>query len=74
MKERYYLSYLAENLERAIHEEVGVEGLKILLHGWLRKTRTNRQTLDARAKRDGEAWLTYYEVISFSKYAGYDLL
>ena len=74
MKERYYLTYLAGNLERAIHCPVGMEGLKILIHGWLRKTKTNPQTLYTRQRRDGDAWLSHYEAISFSEYAGYDLL
>ena len=73
MKERYYLSYLAGNLERAIHCPVGMEGLKILLHGWMRKTKTPWQTLWTRKRRDGEAWLSPYEAKSLSEYAGYDL-
>lgn len=73
MKERYYLTTLAANLERAIHADVGMEGLEILLHGWIRKGGISRETLRTRQKRDGEAWLSNYEAISFSEYAGYDL-
>jgi len=73
MRERYYLTFLAGNLERAIHCPVGLEGLKILLHGWLRKAKIPRQTLESRSRRDGEAWLTPYEAKSLSEYAGYDL-
>ena len=73
MKERYYLSFLAGNLERAIHCPVGLEGLKILIHGWLRKGGISRETLRKRERREGEAWLTNYEAISLSEYAGYDL-
>ena len=73
MKERYSLTFLAGNLERAIHCPVGMEGLKILIHGWLRKGTISRETLRKRERRDGEAWLTIYEAISLSEYAGYDL-
>ena len=73
MKERYYLTTLAANLERVLHADVGMEGLHTLLHGWLRKGAISRQTLRQRKKRDGEAWLSPYEAKSFSKYAGYDL-
>ncbi len=73
MKERYYLTYLAGNLERAIHCPVGMEGLKILLHGWLRRGIISPETLRKRERRDTEAWLTVYEAMSLSEYAGYDL-
>ena len=73
MKERYYLTTLAANLERALHADVGMEGLQTLLHGWIRKGGISRETLRTRQKRDGEAWLSNYEAISFSEYAGYDL-
>ena len=58
MKERYYLTTLASNLERVIHADVGLEGLQILLHGWMRKGHISRETLRSRQKRDGEAWLS----------------
>ena len=73
MKERYYLTTLAANLEQAIHADVGLDGIKILLHGWIRKGRISRETLRKRERRDGEAWLSLYEALSFSEYAGYDL-
>ena len=73
MKERYYLSFLAGNLERAIHCPVGLEGLKILIHGFIRKGGINRETLRQRFHRDKEQWLTYFEARAFSEYAGYDL-
>ena len=73
MKERYYLSFLAANLERAIHADVGLEGVEILLFGWMRKGGILRETLRSRKKRDGEAWLSPYEAKEFSRYAGYDL-
>ena len=73
MKERYHLTYLAGNLERAIHCPVGMEGLLILIHGWVRKGCISRDTLRTRKKRDGEPWLSPYEALSLSEYAGYDL-
>lgn len=73
MKERYYLSFLAGNLERAIHADVGMDGLNILMHGFIRKGGINRETLRQRFHRDKEQWLTYFEARAFSEYAGYDL-
>ena len=73
MKERYYLTNLAAALERAIHADVGLEGLEILLHGWIRKGGIPRETLRTRQRRDGEGWLSPYEAKAFSEYAGYDL-
>ena len=67
------LTTLAARLERAIHADVGMRGLDILLCGWVRKGYISRETLRQREKRDGEPWLTLYEAQSFSKYAGYDL-
>ena len=73
MKERYYFSFLAANLERAIHADVGLDGLKILIFGWTQKRKSFRTTLTLRQHRDGEAWLSPYEAKSLSDYAGYDL-
>ena len=73
MKERYYFTQLASALERAIHADVGLEGLDILIHGWIKKGGINRPTLFMRKKNAGEAYLTYLEVVDFSRYAGYDL-
>ena len=67
------LTELAARLEQAIHQDVGMEGLKTLLHGWMRKGHLSYDTLRHRKKADGEAWLTPHEVLSFSRYAGYDL-
>ena len=65
---------LCARLERAIHADVGMHGLDILITGWIRKRNTvTRETLRQRKKADGEPWLTYYEALSFSRYAGYDL-
>ncbi|MBQ7439898.1 MAG: hypothetical protein IJ548_02450 [Paludibacteraceae bacterium] len=65
---------LCARLERAIHADVGMHGLDILITGWIRKRNTvTRETLRQRKKADGEPWLSYYEALSFSRYAGYDL-
>jgi hypothetical protein len=73
MKERYYFTKLAAALERALNADVGINGLEILMHGFIRKGGINRETLRTRFKRDGEQWLTYLEARAFSEYAGYDL-
>ena len=67
------LTTLAARLERAIHADVGMRGLNILLFGWIRKGNLSHETLRTREKRDGEPWLTPYEAQSLSVYAGYDL-
>ena len=72
-KDAITLTELAARLERAIHCDVGMEGLKTLLHGWLRKGVVSQETLRQRKKADGEAWLSFYEAVNFSDYAGYDL-
>ena len=74
MNERYYFTQLAANLEQILQMDVGMEGLLILMHGWIRKGGINRETLRTRAKRDGEEWLNLYEAKAFSEYAGYNLL
>ena len=65
---------LCARLERAIRCDVGMHGLNILLYGWLQKRHTiTRATFRQRKKDDGEPWLSRYEAVSFSRYAGYDL-
>ena len=73
-KDAITLTTLAARLERAIHKDVGMEGLHTLLYGWRVKygvidsyTMTNRRT------QAGEAYLTLSEARLFSLYAGYDL-
>ncbi len=72
-KNAILLTTLAARLERAIHCDVGLQGLNILLHGWMRKGGINRSTLYMRKKSIGEEYLTFEEVRIFSIYAGYDL-
>ena len=68
------LTTLAARLERAIHCDVGMKGLHILLYGWRMKNHLIQEhTFYNRKKEDGEPWLTIGEARSFSLYAGYDL-
>ena len=68
------LTTLAARLERAIHADVGMRGLKILIYGWKRKCHViDDFTFYNRSKEDGEAWLSIGETVSLSNYVGYDL-
>ena len=68
------LPTLCARLERAIHCDVGMKGLRILLYGWRMKYHLIQEhTFYNRTKEDGEPWLTIGEARSFSRYAGYDL-
>ena len=67
---------LAARLERAIHCDVGLHGLNILLYGWMKKrARHGLSTINfaARGSYSGESYLTPDEAYEFSDYAGYDL-
>ena len=69
------MAQLAANLEKAIHCDVGMHGLRILLYGWMKKTQlVSNSLLNERKRKKGEMYLTEREAKSFSKYAGYDLL
>ncbi len=72
-KDAITLTTLAARLERAIHCDVGLQGLNILLYGWMQKGGVSRTTLFMRKKSAGEEYLTPKEVRLFSLYAGYDL-
>ena len=73
-KDIIFLTTLATRLERAIHADVGMIGLKILIYGWNKKYHLiDDYTFYNRAKEDGEAWLSLSETMSLSLYAGYDL-
>lgn len=73
-KKKYLMSQLAANLKKAIHCDVGVYGLDILLYGWRRKyTALTNAALSARKKKYGFQFLYEDEVKIFSKYVGYDL-
>ena len=73
-KKKYSMAQLAANLEKAIHCEVGVYGLNILLYGWRRKhTAVTYAVLSDRKKKHGFQFLYEDEVKIFSKYVGYDL-
>ena len=73
---RYAITFaqLTARLERAIHCDVGLKGLNILLFGWITKHgRCSRPQLCMRKKADGEFWLSRSEAEHFSQYCGYDL-
>ena len=73
-KDAITLTTLAARLERAIHADVGMHGLKILLYGWKTKYGLiGDHTLAFREKADGEQWLSMAEASHFSRYCGYDL-
>ena len=68
------LTTLAARLERAIHCDVGMKGLRILLYGWRVKYGIiDNFTMTSRRTQTGEAFLTISEAVHFSQYAGYDL-
>lgn len=68
------LTTIAARLERAIHADVGIKGLKTLLYGWRMKYHfISDYTFKNREKQSGEAYLTTPELHYFSKYCGYDL-
>lgn len=76
MKEKVMYSVICARLERAIHADVGMEGLMILTYGWERHPRFRAPylgVLDARIRKYGEGWMTPEELINFSIYAGKDL-
>lgn len=73
-KDAITLTTLAARLERAIHADVGMNGLKTLLYGWrINNGVIQKHTLIGRKHIDGEAWLTLNEAKNFSIYVGYDL-
>ena len=73
-KDAVTFAQLTARLERAIHADVGLYGLNILLYGWITKYgKVTRLVLANRKRNDGEPYLTLGEAIHFSRYAGYDL-
>ena len=68
------LTTVCSRLERAIHADVGMRGLNILLYGFGQKYGLKLNALFyQREKREGAAYLTLRELQIFSNYAGYDL-
>ena len=73
-KDAVTFAQLTARLERAIHADVGLQGLNILLYGWITKYgKVTRIILNLRKRADGEFWLSFGEAVHFSRYAGYDL-
>lgn len=74
IKNAITFAQLTARLERAIHADVGMHGLNILLYGWITKHgKVSRPLLNLRKHKDGEYWLSLSEAAHFSNYAGYDL-
>ena len=70
----FTLATLCARLERAIHADVGMKGLNILLYGWKEKQHIiKNHTFYDRTKECGEPYLTWLETQAFSYYCGYDL-
>ena len=68
------LTTICARLERAIHCDVGMKGLKTLLFGFNKKTGLcPANNLRVRFKRDGFEFMNERELRFFSIYAGYDL-
>lgn len=74
MRNAITFAQLTARLERAIHCDVGLSGLNILLYGWITKHgRCSRAQLCMRKKADGVFWLSLSEAEHFSWYCGYNL-
>ena len=68
------LTTICARLERAIHADVGMEGLNILIFGFNRKNGLcSATTMRVRLFRDGFEYMKPKELQLFSVYAGYDL-
>lgn len=61
---------LAQNLGKAIDEDVALKGLNTLIYGWLRWRKYGRKYRKVIGNRK---WLYLVEVQDLSEYAGYDL-
>ena len=73
-KDAVTFAQLTARLERAIHADVGLQGLQILLYGWITKHgRCSRTQFAMRKKADGEYWLSLSEAEHFFFFFGYDL-
>ena len=78
-KDAITFTTLAQRLEKRIHADVGMEGLNILIYGWIHHTKIPYEknptihSLYMREERFGEKFLTKNEAKWFSIYAGYDL-
>ena len=68
--ERISKQELCASLNRALQSDVGIKGLNILIHGWLKHRRYGHSYYEALRHRE---WLYVTEVQDLSEYAGYDL-
>ena len=67
---KFSKSELVANLRTAIRADVGVNGLRILLYGWMHFRKYGAKYQHAISARD---YLFASEVQDLSEYAGYDL-
>lgn len=70
MMQRVDKQLLAQRLDAALGEPVGIAGLNILLYGWKKFRKFGRKYLNALKHRE---WLFITEVMDLSEYAQYDL-
>lgn len=70
MMQRVDKQLLAQRLDAALGEPVGMAGLNILLYGWKKFRKFGRKYLNALKHRE---WLFITEVMDLSEYAQYDL-
>ena len=68
--QRIHKSQLVQALNAALQSDVGIKGLNILIHGWLKHRRYGHSYYEALRHRE---WLYVTEVQDLSEYAGYDL-
>ena len=61
---------LAQRLDAALGESVGIAGLNILLYGWKKTRHYGAKYCHA---LDARKWMYIVEVIDLSEYAQYDL-
>ena len=63
-------------LSHRVKHVVTLKEFENLLYGWRRHPKfhsVSMKCLSARKVRDGNEWLSHQEIISLSRYAGYDL-
>lgn len=70
MLQRIEKAELVRRLERSIGTAVGISGLNVLIHGWLKYRKYGNKYRDKLYHRE---WMYITEVIDFSEYAQYDL-
>lgn len=68
------LTTICARLERAIHADVGMKGLDILIYGFrVKHGMLDAHAMNMRKRQTGYEYMTPLELYRFSLYAGYDL-